>query len=136
MLDIMKALDNLMAFNDEGNELIGSLNDDVDDYYHMCLICGDLFNLSKRLFDHIQIVRLVYDMENEKDRFEVQKMQKRHFQSFLEDWENLKKDGRLFKFEDYRCIEWVQRLTMFLDRINEVWGDCNENVEVSLDNNL
>lgn len=69
----------------------------------------------------IDFQSLAVDMENEKDRFLAQKSERKHFSKFLDELESLIKIGRVWKFEDYRCIDWIKRVVDILVEIKELF---------------
>lgn len=83
--------------------------------WERCWYFADFVNINYDFMD------LVSEMESEKDRFEVQKIQKCYKDKLSEEIKGLIDCGRSWKFEDYRCIDWTKQLVEFMQRVKETF---------------
>ena len=116
-MDIDKYIKISMGARDLSNEawtLIKSLSNDnesdVNDWckmYRVELMKEDFMHLADFL---IELNLMFYGMENEKDKFVVQKVNYKYAERVKESLNSLIKIGRTWKFSDYRCIDWIKRM--------------------------
>lgn len=138
MVDLryLKILDVIKGFMDENNALQESLAKDIDasinDSVNMIRMLDGLYYLHYHIEFYVDLQCLIVDVENEKDRFLVQKRTQGFFEYFKEELNIFIKEGRTWKCEDYRCIDWIKRLT---DAIVEI-KDFFENNKVAMDKSV
>lgn len=107
----------LIEFKDEMSDLIDVMLKDFevseDDFRRMQLILEKIFTFVHSLWLWFDIMTLENVMETEKDRFEVQKFSMQCRKELDENVEIFIQIGRTWKFDDYRCIDLMKRLTEF-----------------------
>jgi len=110
-------------FVDESDSLIEALlNDyemDIDDWAKMRVIRERLvWGIWYMVDSYSRIQDLSYRIENEKDRFETQKMAKKYGDDIKSGIDaTIELLGTIFKFKDYRCIDFQKRLKKFICNI-------------------
>lgn len=109
--------------SDEQEMLLDSLyNDydaDVNDAIRLYRIDGWNRLIVEKIFNVWKLCELICIMENEKDGFEIQKTIKEESESLQEYLESRIKLCRTGNFVDYRCIDWVKRVTKWMEKIKE-----------------
>ncbi len=120
---VTELLDDLAKLTDDCFKIIDNLNDeydsDINDWCKMSRMNEKLRCLRTKMFIVTDLYILSRDMENEKDRFEVQKMAQYHEEKLDEELESLIEIGRVWKLRDYRCIDWAKRLVELSTRIKD-----------------
>lgn len=110
--EIQNDIDNLCS---EAEKLIDSLGDDPDsdtnDWTKMQRVWEKIGFLEYRIEVVSDFIVLIYDIENEKEKFKVQKTAQYHYKDFEKTLGRILEICRLWKFRDYRCIDWIKRLS-------------------------
>lgn len=105
-----------LKLDDVNASLLDASTNDINDWQGISLLVPKIYHLLSLVIDIGPLKLAVNDMENGKDKFELQKLLKdmketrQHtIRSFL--------DGAKFrKFDDYRCIDWQKRVVdIFLE---------------------
>lgn len=108
---------------DECITLVNRLTEDVDassnDWANMRVLRKRTELVHYDVIVCFDLVCLVYQMENEKDVFSVKKCQKYHLENLNGEIERYIRDIRTWKFEDYRCRDWLKRMEDILLGIKE-----------------
>ena len=115
---------------DEGYTLVDRLGEEVDssvnDWANMRVLIGRTQSVEYDAIVCFELVCLEYRMENEKDVFWIKKYQKNHLKKLNNDVERYITCIRTWKFEDYRCREWLKRMEDILLGIKEFYACCKE----------
>lgn len=117
---ILKALGRLQkaVIYGKSEELCISLISDIFDYsadlVNMNFMRKDLTALGSLLVSIHDIQILILDIENDKDRFTIQKFAKRNTNTFDEFVKNSINRNIEQKFFDYRCSNWKKKYMDFL----------------------
>lgn len=115
--------DYMNEFIDEADALIDSLVDAdweyVNDWSSMKALREKVFLLKDLHFVYLAFNVLIPEMKNDKDRFEVQKIAKDIFGLYEGRINGLIRICRLWKFKDYRCIDFSKRFVDFLVAIQD-----------------
>lgn len=114
--NIDEMINKLNELRDERFSLADVLTNDgdVNDWCKMMRLGPMLTNMHYEILTYSNFMYLINKMENEKDKFEVQKCTKHHKEYFEEDIKGHIKIGRTWNFQDYRCREWQKRLEKFM----------------------
>lgn len=114
----MKMLEDLKNLQKECTSLVDSLREnldpDINDWCNMSRIVEKQHELTYRIRVYKDLYIAILIIENDKDRFEIQKMAQKHFDGTKEYIETLIKIGRTWRFKDYRCRGFMRRLVDFL----------------------
>lgn len=96
---------------------------DIDDYDFIALrrLFERLLYFPYFLYITLDFNDLVAIMENEKDRFEVQKIQKHYIDKLCQEIDSFISCGRSWGFKDYRCVDWERRLVDFMVSVKETF---------------
>lgn len=123
--DYNELIKDFRDIRDHGLMLIESadtnLDLDVGDYTSLGRLLERLMYFSFLVRVTLGFNELVSQMENEKDRFEVQKFQKNFIDFFGDEIDSFIRCGRSWKFEDYRCIDWEKRLVDYMLDVKETF---------------
>lgn len=84
------------------------------DFFQLCRMGDMMVHYSDKIVTLTKINFLMASMETEKDCFEVQRFAKDYEDNLHEMRESLIVNGRTWKYEDYRCIDLMKRLTEWL----------------------
>lgn len=114
LIDYGKMTNNLKELQEEADLLLESLRDDssidiVNDWCMMWRLFEKIISLQGIILKNWRVTILLFEIENPKDRFAVQKFGNECFNELYHEMDNLIKMGRIWKMEDYRCIDFVKR---------------------------
>ena len=117
----LKILKEIQSIGEEARYLCRSSDwDSFMDGANMFLMKEKIYCLLFQMRVVLNSQMLIHDMENEKDRFVAQKHAKQYCEELEEYLNSSIELGRLMKFEDYRCIDWIKRLTNLLVDANRI----------------
>lgn len=124
--DLLRMRDDLISLRNEARDLINSFVPDIGNIMDWCLMCR-MYEITNHLFFRLKVINnfmaLENVMKNEKDKFEIQKIGQDFFVDFEDLLDRTIKNGRLWKFEDYRCVDWIKRLTSLLYEVQEFFKE-------------
>lgn len=119
--NVRDIMDDLNELEDEAFALIDSLGSDNDadlnDWRKISVMCERTVLLKDLISCVADLYLLIGKMESDKDRFEVQKIGQYHFERFNQVVESLLHVGRVWKYRDYRCIDWIKRFTALVEGV-------------------
>ena len=125
MAFVNEVLEEIDKFLDEGIKLQDALNEDyeadVNDYIKMVQMIERVYFFKQAIFSTADFYFLLHKVEyqSEKDKFEAQKIIVLNFKGFIDNIASIIEAGRLWKYKDYRCIDWIKRLTEFMVEIKD-----------------
>lgn len=121
-VEYIKTYEKFRAIVDEGVELRDCV--ELDDSVNMYRILDRVTeSLSYKMSLIIDFQSLAFEIESEKDKFLVQKIERKHFNELIDGFDRVIKIGRIWKFEDYRCIDWIKRLVELLEKMKEFFEE-------------
>lgn len=112
-----KVLNDYTKLYGEGDALSESLSENFDNFVDFHLIGCTLEKhraLLYRLSVYLKLNGLIFKVESDKDRFEVQKAAKALSNETKEHIKELVEYGRTMDFDDYRCKDFMRRWVDFL----------------------
>ena len=122
-MNIVDVFDAISGFRKEISDLIDVMANDYevsgDDYRKIYRMFEKMYYFNDMVFFYGDTLILVDEMETDKDRFGVQKFSSGCEKYLNEELETLIEIGRTWKYEDYRCIDLMKRLTEFLVKAKE-----------------
>ncbi len=125
MAFVNEVLEEISKFLEESEKLLDSLEEDYEtdegDWDNMLRMREKLFCISSEVLSITDFYILLHYVEyqSEKDKFEAQKIIVRNFKKFIDSIDVMINVGRLWKYKDYRCIDWIKRLTEFMVEIKD-----------------
>lgn len=130
--EIIEYLDKM--FNECGS-LIDSLarnpnksNEDINDLCNMYRIWEKQSHVRYKILVFVAFAMLLYKIENKNDRSEVQKMAKTHIVDLEKYVEKQIEIGKTWKYENYRCRDYMQRWVDFLDEVDKFIQHRKDNI--------
>lgn len=115
----IEQLDKISIIRKEGTNfrsLLSNSNDwhDNIDMFTLIAFNRDIAHITSLVVSFSYLKDLAYRMNDEKDRFEIQRLIKKLTESYQETLDSVIETGRLWKFYDYRCIDWEKRLVSLM----------------------
>lgn len=126
MDDFQKIIANLDKLFNECGALIDSLADnrdksdaDINDLCSMYRIWEKQSHVRYKILVFVAFVMLVQKVQHKKDRSEVQKMARTHMDDIEKYIDKQIEIGETWKFEDYRCRDFMLRWVYFLMEVEK-----------------
>lgn len=123
-IDWNKTLNDIEKLYDDASTLERSLADDYDsdinDWCKMLRFMDRLHGFKKEVFAYLDFNSLIASMENEKDRFLVQKTAQFHTDTFKGTIDVFIDISRNWKMRDYRCQNYQRRMETFFLELQQI----------------
>lgn len=123
--NVKEIIEEIGKIIDECSALVRRLGEDVDssvnDWAKMRVFSECAFYIRYRVEVCADLLWVEGRMENEKDVFWIKKIQKEHLESLNEEIESFIFRIRTWKFEDYRCRDWLKKMEDILLGIKEFY---------------
>lgn len=122
-IDWNKTLEEIYKLSQEGYDLAETLRTDYDssvnDWVKMLRYADRIGRFRYQTFVYLDFCNLIVRMENEKDRFETQKVAQYHVKNYKDEIDDIIEVSRCWKMEDYRCRKYQERMEKLLLYIQE-----------------